>query len=49
MIGGWGETERGRTLNCGIQRVRRGDKGIRGSGYQDIGKNKEIIRGETLT
>ena len=43
-----GENLKLRNSNCGIQRVRRGDKGIRGSGYQDIGKNKEIIRGETL-
>ena len=46
---GEGENLKLRNSDCGIQRVRRGDKGIRGSGYQDIGKNKEIIKGETLT
>jgi hypothetical protein len=47
--GRWQNQMMGRTLNCGIQRVRRGDKGIRGSRYQDIRKNQGDIRGETLT
>ena len=46
---GEGENLKLRDSDCGIQRVRRGDKGIRRSFHQDIGKNKEIIRGETLT